>query len=59
MVLTLGALHMGLPPTDIEIEVGGMLIYHIEDNKIAEHWMQFDKLGLMIQLGMLPTPASE
>jgi predicted ester cyclase len=50
---------MGLPPTDIEIEVGGMLIYHIEDNKIAEHWMQFDKLGLMIQLGMLPTPASE
>ena len=51
---------MGLPPTNIAVEVPGMLIYRIQDNKIVEHWMQFDKLGLMIQLGLLPAPeASE
>ena len=51
---------MGLPPTDITVESPGMLIYRIKDNKIVEHWGQSDQLGLMQQLGMLPTPeASE
>ena len=50
---------MGLPPTNIAVEVPGMLIYRIEDNKIVQHWMQVDQLDLMQQLGMLPTPASE
>ena len=50
---------MGLPPTNIAVEVPGMLIYRVEDNKIVQHWMQVDQLDLMQQLGMLPTPASE
>jgi predicted ester cyclase len=45
---------MGPPATDIEVEVPLMLIYRIEDNKIVEHWMQADELGLMMQLGLLP-----
>jgi hypothetical protein len=24
--------------------------------KIAEHWLEFDALGLLLQLGAIPTP---
>jgi predicted ester cyclase len=33
-----------------------ILIYRIADDKIVEHWMQADALGLMQQLGVVPAP---
>jgi predicted ester cyclase len=31
-----------------------ILIYRIADDKIIEHWMQADALGLLQQLGVIP-----
>ena len=45
---------MGIPATGREINVPGIIIYHIADNKIVEHWMQIDSAAMMQQLGVLP-----
>jgi len=47
---------MGIPPTGKEVSAGGILIYRITGAKIVEHWMQFDDLGTLQQLGAIPTP---
>jgi predicted ester cyclase len=55
---TLRATHegdfMGIPPTGAEVEVPGVIIYHIADGKIADHWMLTDRMTMMQQLGVLP-----
>jgi predicted ester cyclase len=33
-----------------------MSIFRIADGKIVEHWGENDAMGLLAQLGMLPTP---
>jgi predicted ester cyclase len=35
-----------------------IVVYHFSDNKIAEEWWEFDLLGVMQQLGVMP-PSSE
>lgn len=45
---------MDVEPTGNQIEVPGMVIYRIEDGKIAEAWVQADMLGMMQQLGAIP-----
>jgi predicted ester cyclase len=45
---------MSIKPTSKEVTVSGMLIYRIANGKIVEHWMNFDNLGLMEQLGVIP-----
>jgi predicted ester cyclase len=47
---------MGIPPTQKKIEVGAIAVFHIADGKVAEIRGQFDQLGMMQQLGLLPTP---
>jgi len=32
-------------------------LLRFENGKIAENWLQFDLLGLMQQLGVIPAPA--
>lgn len=46
----------GVPATGNEVEIPLIIIYRIEDHMIAEHWMVADALGLMQQIGALPTP---
>ncbi len=46
----------GIPATNKEVTVPLMLIYRIADDKIVEHWMNADQLGLMQQLGAIPVP---
>jgi predicted ester cyclase len=48
----------GIPATGISVEMPLIIIYRVEDGKIVEHWMQADVMGLMQQLGALPTPES-
>ncbi len=45
---------MGIPPTGKQVTMPLILIYRIADDKIVEHWMQADALGMMQQLGVIP-----
>lgn len=45
----------GIAPTGNSVEVGGILISRLADGKIAEEWENFDELGLLTQLGAIPS----
>ena len=47
---------MGIPPTGKQINVTGMVIARIAGGKIVEEHEVFDALGMMQQLGVVPTP---
>ncbi len=46
----------GIPPTGKRVEVPGSVFYRIVDGKIVEFRGQLDMLGLMQQLGTIPSP---
>lgn len=45
---------MGIPATGKEIEVTGIIILRFSGEKVVETWDNWDGLGLMRQLGVLP-----
>lgn len=47
---------MGIPPTGITIEQGGMTILRFDGGKCVERWQSFDMLGILRQLGAFPPP---
>ena len=47
---------MGIPPTGKRATWGEMHIGRMQDGKIVEHWGQIDNLGMLQQLGVIPTP---
>jgi predicted ester cyclase len=47
---------MGTPPTGKRIAVSGMGILRIVDGKVAEFREEIDLMGLMEQIGAIPTP---
>ena len=47
---------MGIAPTGNQVRVDGMTISRIEDGKIVEEWDIYDALGMMQQLGAIPSP---
>lgn len=46
----------GIPPTGKQVRISMLWIDRLVDGKIIERWGQFDALGLMQQLGAIPTP---
>lgn len=48
----------GIAPTGKAVRATGVAIGRIEDGRIAESWAEYDALGLMLQLGAFPVPAS-
>lgn len=46
---------MGIPPTGKQISVGGIAIDRFENGQSVEHWEVFDQMGLMQQLGVIPS----
>jgi steroid delta-isomerase-like uncharacterized protein len=46
---------MGVPPSGRRVEIMGIDIVRIADRKVAEHWAVFDQLGLLQQIGALPS----
>jgi steroid delta-isomerase-like uncharacterized protein len=48
----------GMPPTGKRVTFTDIMISRIEDGKIMELWAQFDALGLLQQLGLLPSMES-
>ena len=51
-----GALQ-GIPPTGKKFSMKGIDIFRIVDGKIVEHWDAVDQLGMLQQLGAIPTPS--
>jgi steroid delta-isomerase-like uncharacterized protein len=47
---------MGMPPTGKTFNATGMNMFRISGGKVAEVWTNFDDLGMMQQLGIIPTP---
>ena len=46
---------MGIAPTGKRFTITGISIHRIADGKIVEEWQEWDSLGLMQQLGVVPT----
>ena len=44
----------GIAPTGKDVVFTGICIFRIADDKIAEIWTEYDVLGLMQQLGVIP-----
>ena len=45
---------MGIPPTGKRVTITGISIHRIASGKIVEEWQQWDSLGVMQQLGVVP-----
>jgi steroid delta-isomerase-like uncharacterized protein len=48
----------GIAPTGRRVTVRAILIWRFHEGRIAEEWVVTDQLGLLRQLGALPTPAT-
>jgi predicted ester cyclase len=47
---------MGMPPGGRSIVITGISIERIAGGKMAETWVNFDGLGMLQQLGVVPAP---
>jgi predicted ester cyclase len=47
---------MGIAPTGNRVTVAGMTIDRVADGKIVETWDNYDAMGMMQQLGVIPSP---
>lgn len=45
----------GIPPTGTRIRVSGINFYRLAGERIAGEWEQMDSLGLLQQIGAMPT----
>jgi len=48
--------YMGIPPTGKQVTWTMIFIRRFEGGKIAEQWTEADMLGLMQQMGVVPSP---
>lgn len=46
---------LGIEPTGKSVAVSGTATFRFSANKIAEAWVNFDALGMLQQLGVIPT----
>jgi len=49
----------GIPPTNKKVAIWAITIDHIAGGKFVEEWERYDTLGLMRQLGLVPTSEKE
>ncbi len=47
---------MGIPPTGRQITIMGIDIHRLADGKVVETWEVYDGLGMLTQLGVIPSP---
>lgn len=45
-----------LPATGKKIDVSAMATHRMDGDKLAETWVNFDVMGMLMQLGAIPTP---
>ena len=53
-----GELRGGIPATGRRVEVSGITISRIEGGKVVENWGNYDLLGMLQQLGVVPAQDS-
>ena len=46
---------LGIAPTGKEVDVPFAITYRLAGGMIVQHWMSFDRMALMEQLGVAPT----
>jgi predicted ester cyclase len=46
----------GMPPTGKAVDITATGIFRVVDGRVADNWVNFDALGLMQQLGVVPAP---
>jgi predicted ester cyclase len=46
---------MGIPATGKSVNMTGIAIDRFENGRSVEHWEEIDQMGLMQQLGVIPT----
>jgi steroid delta-isomerase-like uncharacterized protein len=46
---------MGVEATGESVDATGMVLYRVEDGRIAEAWINYDALGIMQQIGAVPS----
>ena len=44
----------GIPPTGKDVAMTSLNIFHLRDGKIVEQWVEYDALGMLAQLGVMP-----
>jgi steroid delta-isomerase-like uncharacterized protein len=49
---------MGIPPTGKQVTVSGITISRVKNGKVVEEWSNWDTLGLLQQLGAVPSMAA-
>src|SRR5260370_7355740 len=47
---------LGAPSTGKQVTATGVAIFRIANGKIVEHWGHNDAIGVVQQLGLMPTP---
>jgi steroid delta-isomerase-like uncharacterized protein len=47
---------MGVPPTGKSVSFGVIDFIRVDGGKFVEHWGQMDTMGMMQQLGAIPSP---
>lgn len=47
---------MGIAPSGKRISVEGMNFYQLKEGRITDVWTQFDGVGMLQQLGVMPVP---
>lgn len=50
---------MGIPPTGNTLTVTEIHVNRIAEGRIVERWSEVDRLGLMRQLGLVPSPGQD
>ncbi len=48
--------YMGISPTGKQVAMTAIAIRRIEGGRIVEEWVETDRLGLMQQMGVVPSP---
>jgi steroid delta-isomerase-like uncharacterized protein len=46
----------GVPATGTEVTFGAQYIFEFRNQKIVRRWTNFDRLGVLVQLGAIPAP---
>jgi steroid delta-isomerase-like uncharacterized protein len=52
---THGGAFMGVPATGKQVTMSGINFMRIAEGRIVEHWANYDTLGLMQQIGVIPS----
>ena len=47
---------MGIPPSGKPINISGVNIFRIVNDKVVEDWVYRDTIGMMRQMGAMPAP---